>query len=89
MSGKPFNMVAPADASFWPMLHQVLQKEPTDTIDATMLGIWASIGIEKGKPFAPDARMKKILAEAAAVGDATGRSTAARPTGCACRRTFR
>lgn len=28
------------------------------------------IGIEKGKPFAPDARMKKILTEAAAVGDA-------------------
>jgi hypothetical protein len=74
MSGKPFNMVAPADESFWPMLHQVVQEEPTDTIDATTLGIWASIGIEKGKPFAPDARMKKILAEAAAVGDATGRA---------------
>src|SRR5512137_341648 len=74
MSGKPFNMVAPADASFWPLLHQVVQEEPTDTIDATTLGIWASLGIEKGKPFAPDARMKKILAEAAAVGDATGRA---------------
>jgi hypothetical protein len=74
MSGKPFNMVAPADESFWPMLHQVVQEEPTDTIDATTLGIWASIGIEKGKPFAPDARMKKILAEAAAAGDATGRA---------------
>jgi hypothetical protein len=74
MSGEPFNMVAPADESFWPMLHQVVQEEPTDTIDATTLGIWASIGIEKGKPFAPDARMKKILAEAAAVGDATGRA---------------
>lgn len=70
MSGKPFNMVAPADESFWPMLHQVVQEEPTDTIDATTLGIWASIGIEKGKPFAPDARMKKILAEAAALGSA-------------------
>jgi len=56
------------------MLHQVVQEEPTDTIDATTLGIWASIGIEKGKPFAPDARMQKILAEAAAVGDATGRA---------------
>ena len=29
------------------------------------LGLLASIGIEKGKPFAPDARMKKILTEAA------------------------
>ncbi|MGC1965367.1 MAG: DUF1214 domain-containing protein, partial [Candidatus Acidiferrales bacterium] len=38
------------------------------------LGLFASIGIEKGKPFAPDARMKKILTEAAAVGNATSRA---------------
>lgn len=33
----------------------------------------AAIGIVKGKPFNPDARMKKILTDAAAVGNATGR----------------
>lgn len=33
-----------------------------------------SLGIEHGKPFAPDARMKKILTEAALVGDATART---------------
>ncbi len=38
----------------------------------------ASIGIVKGTPFAPDARMKKILAEAAAVGQATVRALAYR-----------
>ena len=32
------------------------------------------LGIEKGKPFTPDARMKKILTEAAAVGNATARA---------------
>jgi hypothetical protein len=74
MSGTPFNMVAPADFSFWEMLNQVVQEEPTDTVDATTLGFWASVGIVKGTPFAPDARMKKILTEAAAVGDATGRA---------------
>jgi hypothetical protein len=78
MSGKPFNMVAPADYSFWEMLNQVVQEEPTDSVDATTLGFWASVGIVKGKPFAPDARMKKILTEAAAVGDATGRALAYR-----------
>lgn len=76
MSGKPFNMVGPADFRFWEMLNQVVQEEPTDSVDATTLGLWASIGIQKGKPFAPDARMKKILTEAAAVGDATGRALA-------------
>ena len=74
MSGKPFNMVAPADYSFWEMLNQVVQEEPTDSVDATTLGFWASVGIVKGKPFSPDARMKKILTEAAGVGDATGRA---------------
>ena len=34
----------------------------------------ASIGIVKDKPFAPDARMKKILTEAVAVGNATARA---------------
>ena len=68
----------PGRLPFWEMLNQVVQEEPTDSIDPTTLGFWASIGIEKGKPFAPDARMKKILTEAAAVGDATARAIAYR-----------
>ena len=43
-------------------------------MDADTLGLFAAIGIEKGKPFAPDARMKKIFVDAAAVGDATART---------------
>jgi hypothetical protein len=37
------------------------------------------VGIMKGKPFAPDERMKKILTDAAAVGNATARSISYRP----------
>ena len=74
MSGKPFNMLAPADYRFWELLNKVVQEEPTDSLDATTLGFWNSVGIQKGKPFAPDERMKKILTEAAAVGDATARA---------------
>ncbi|HUC18937.1 MAG TPA: DUF1254 domain-containing protein [Acetobacteraceae bacterium] len=74
MSGKPLNMIAPADYRFWESLNQVVQEEPTDTVDATTLGFWNAIGIDKGKAFAPDARMKRILTEAAAVGDATARA---------------
>jgi len=76
MSGKPFNTVAPADYRFWELLNQVVQEEPTESLDQIRLGYFASIGIRKGKPFAPDARMKKILTEAAAVGDATARAIA-------------
>jgi hypothetical protein len=74
MSGKPFNILGPADYRFWELLAKVVQDEPTDEIDATTLGFWNSIGIAKGKPFAPDDRMKTILTEAAAVGDATARA---------------
>lgn len=78
MSGKPFNMVGPAGYQFWELLNSVVQTEPTETVDPTTLGFWASIGIQKGKPFKPDARMKKILKEAAVVGDATARALAYR-----------
>ncbi len=74
MSGKPFNMVGPSGYRFWEMLNQVVQEEAIDSVDPTTLGFWASVGIQKGEPFAPDARMQAILTEAAAVGDATARA---------------
>lgn len=76
MSGKPFNTVAPTDYSFWELLNQAVQEEPSASLDQIRLGYYQSLGIEKGTPFAPDARMKKILEEAAAVGDATARAIA-------------
>jgi hypothetical protein len=75
VSSRDFNTVGPADYPFWEYLNQVVQEEPTESIDPTTLGLWASIGIQKGKPFKPDERMRKILAEAALVGDATVRAT--------------
>ena len=78
VSGKDFCTVAPADYAFWDLLNQVVQEEPSESLDPIRLGFYASIGIEKGKSFAPDARMKKILTEAAAVGDATARAIAFR-----------
>ena len=59
-------------------VNEVVQEEPADVLDPETAGLLASIGIEKGKPFAPDARMKKILTEAAAVGQATARALAYR-----------
>ena len=74
VSGRDFNTVGPADYPFWEYLDQVVQEEPTESVDPVTLGLWASIGIQKGKPFNPDARMKKILTEATLVGDATARA---------------
>jgi hypothetical protein len=74
VSDRDFCTVAPADYRFWELLNYVVQNEPVESLDPITLGFFASIGIEKGKPFAPDARMKKILTEAAEVGDATART---------------
>ena len=78
VSGRAFSTDAPADYAFWEYLTQVVQEEPTESIDPVTLGLWASVGIQKGKPFNPDARMKKILTEAASVGDATARAVSYR-----------
>jgi len=63
-----------SDFMFFEQVNQVVQEEPTEALDPELGGLLASIGIVKGKPFAPDARMKKLLTEAAAVGSATARS---------------
>jgi hypothetical protein len=74
VSGKEFCGIAPADYRFWEYLNTVVQGEPSASSDRVSLGYFASIGIEKGKTFAPDARMKKILTEATVVGEATART---------------
>ncbi len=78
VSGQAFNTIGSADASAFEALHQVIQEEPTEAIDPNTLGLLASIGIKKGQPFAPDARMQAILEEAARVGNATTRALAYR-----------
>ncbi|MBE2215349.1 MAG: DUF1254 domain-containing protein [Opitutaceae bacterium] len=74
VSDRDFSTVAVADYKFWELLNYVVQNEPVESCDPVTLGFYAAIGIEKGKPFAPDARMKNILTEAAIVGDATART---------------
>ena len=74
MSGKKVNTVHANDYSFFEELNNVVQHEPADAFNPELVGQWAAIGIKKGKPFAPDARMKKILTEAVAVGNATARA---------------
>ena len=74
VSGESFNTIHANDLSFFEEVHAVLQEEPVDALDPEFLGLLASIGVEKGRPFAPDARMTKLLTDAAAVGNATARA---------------
>ncbi|MBX3388393.1 MAG: DUF1254 domain-containing protein [Phycisphaeraceae bacterium] len=73
-SGKTMNTVPPTDYTFFEVLNEVVQEEPATSLDAELMGPLAAVGIVKGKPFAPDARMKKILNEAAAQANAMSRT---------------
>jgi len=73
-SGKAFNTIHDNDFNFYEHVNAVIQEEPLEMIDAETRGLLASIGIEKGKEFNPDERMKRILTDAVAIGNATARS---------------
>ena len=73
-SGKVMSTIPPNDFSYFELINDLVQREPADALDPEIMGSLAAIGIVKGKPFNPDARMRKILTEAAAVGTATGRT---------------
>jgi hypothetical protein len=74
VSGKAFNTVHANDFHFYEEINDVVQYEPNEAYSPEILGTLAAIGIEKGKTFAPDERMKKILTDAVAVGNATARA---------------
>jgi hypothetical protein len=74
VSGREINTIHANDFEFFEEVNQVVQEEPVESIDPETLGLLASIGIEKGRPFAPDARMREILTDAAAVANATART---------------
>jgi hypothetical protein len=79
VSGTYHNAIHRTDFGIFEEINEVVQAEPPEFADPEILGLLASIGIRHGQPFNPDARMKKILVEAAAVGAATVRTVAARP----------
>lgn len=74
ISGVKFNTLSANDFSFYEELNAVVQNEPADWVGPDVVGLYAAIGIAKGETFAPDARLKGILTDAVAVGNAIARS---------------
>jgi len=79
ISGKTFNTIHANDFTFYEEVSRIVQEEPNEALNPETLGVLAAVGIEKGKPFAPDERMKRLLTEAVAVGNATARALTFRP----------
>lgn len=64
------------DLRFFEELAEVVQYEPSGLFTRYELGLLKAIGIEKGKPFAPDERMKTLLGEGIQIGDAIAKVNA-------------
>lgn len=77
--GRAFNTVHPNDFRFFEEVDAVVQEEPLEALDPEARGLLAAIGIVKGRKFAPDARMRALLVEAAAIGNATARAIFFKP----------
>lgn len=78
-SGRQYNTVSPNTIQYFHDINECVQYEPIEALDVERRGVLKAIGIEKGKPFNPDARMKRLLSEAAAIGNAYYRSGYWRP----------
>jgi hypothetical protein len=70
----PVQDIAPNDHQFFEDLDQLVQTQPSASLDRNRRSLFASIGIVKGRPFHPNLRMKSILADAVAIGCATIRA---------------
>ena len=76
ISFKGGNTTHPRDITYFDLLNQIVQYEPSSAFTKYELGLLKALGIKKGKPFAPDARMKKLLAEGVTIGDAIAKANA-------------
>ncbi|MGB0937571.1 MAG: DUF1254 domain-containing protein [Colwellia sp.] len=79
VSGIQYNTLHATDSTIYNELNDVIQYEAANSGDPEMLGLAKAIGIEKGKPFKPDARMQKILTEAANLANAAFRGVMYKP----------
>ena len=73
-AGRPWTGEQPRGMAYWEGLARILDQEPVEARDRMILGMLAGLGIEKGKPFAPDERQRSILLEGALVGEVMART---------------
>ncbi|MBB5873832.1 hypothetical protein F4553_007266 [Allocatelliglobosispora scoriae] len=67
--GKRWSGGQPRGIDYWARLHEIYQSEIVDERDRFHLAMLHQLGIEKGRPFAPDERLTCILTEASAAGE--------------------
>jgi hypothetical protein len=74
---KSWSGLPPRGMDYWQRVDEVIQAEPIEARDIFFHAMLRPLGIEKGKPFKPDARQTKILTDAALVGEAMAKANSA------------
>jgi hypothetical protein len=80
-SNVPANMLFPTDGTAFDMLARFIDHEYVDPADMWMRGIAASLGIVKGKAFAPDVGLRATFDRAARVAFGMSRAVSYGPGG--------
>jgi hypothetical protein len=66
---KDYTQSQPRGLAYWEAVHELIQREPVEERDRFFLAMLRDLGIEKGKPFAPDEHHKQLLEDAALLGE--------------------
>ena len=64
----------PRGIKWWEFLHKAIQEEPVAERDRFFMYFLKDLGIEKGKPFKPMERQRKILLDAMLTGEAMAKN---------------
>lgn len=72
--GKDWMGASPVGMKYWQLLSDTINREPVQERGRFIMAILKPLGIEKGKPFAPNWRQQRILMEASIVGEAMAKA---------------
>ena len=78
-AGSSFNGIHSNDFTFFEEVSSIVQEEPAGALDTERAGHLAAIGIVHGQPFAPDARRRAILDQAAKIAAGLARTLLYKP----------
>jgi hypothetical protein len=73
-NGRRYRMWQPRGMAYWRLLSEIINREPVQERDRFFMAMLKPLGIEKGKPFKPNARQTKILEQAVLVGEAMAKA---------------
>ena len=72
--GKHWSAAHPRGMDYWQRLSDIISKEPVEERDRFFMAMLKPLGIEKGKPFKPTDRQKRILMDGLLVGEAMAKA---------------